>query len=714
MSESRGLAARLRATVRELLHSESDLVDAVADRVDAAVQRWADAAGLRRFTVEHAGDRFALLGESVELAATVGTLRRAVTEEVVFCAYDEEIARAKPDRDGVAVTVTTFDTVGHHGVEARTVGRSGHTFDEPIAELHVHVVDDKPLLFVDVAMVFAAQLANDGELARRVEALVARGWHVGYFDLAPKDRRAETFAAIDAVGLPYGGLLDHNADVDEITSLGVAFQRVFAVTALRRLRARGIGVGWVLTSDAEAVLGCTAEAVGSHGESPPDPGETEEVEAATRVFHEERRAAETAGRGISRRLDIVTRAPLREGNEIRVELDNRVAREAIFAAIDSAERDVLVQLYILEASRFTDQLAVRLVRAARRGVRVRLLVDALYSRDGVLGFSNPLVRGLGEEPGIEVVSGDPILGASDLDLLRLKNRDHRKLVVIDGHLAFVSGRNAGDAYYTGMDEVAVFDHTPHVHLPWLDAHVEVRGPLVADVQRSFLDAWTRSGGVAFTPWPIELAGDSAARLVVHLGVSDANGLLAYEAMLDGARSHVYVVNDFPVVASLAMAVRRAVARGVRVVFLTGSALARRADGTFFDGPKYRELFEHLTKHRLEPLAQAGVEVFEYQTPRLPDVVALGGVFRPYVHAKLVSVDGLVASAGSANLDVTASYWEREANVVVEDPVVVGELERQLEALIATSVPLDRESEVWKREATQRELVARLWPSVVYS
>ena len=58
-----------------------------------------------------------------------------------------------------------------------------------------------------------------------------------------------------------------------------------------------------------------------------------------------------------------------------------------------------------------------------------------------------------------------------------------------------------------------------------------------------------------TPWPIELAGDSAARLVVHLGVSDANGLLAYEAMLDGARSHVYVVNDFPVVASLAMAVR---------------------------------------------------------------------------------------------------------------------------------------------------------------
>ncbi|MEZ4247207.1 MAG: phosphatidylserine/phosphatidylglycerophosphate/cardiolipin synthase family protein [Polyangiales bacterium] len=612
------------------------------------------------------------------------------------------------------MAVSSFDTVGLHGVEARMVGRSGLTFDEPLGELHVQVVDEAPLLFVDVAMVFAAKAAMDGELARRVAPLVERGWHVAYFDLWPRDRREETFAAIDEAELPHGALLDHNADVDEITNLGIAFQRVFAVTVLRRLRARGVGVGWVLTSDAEAVLGCTAEAVGSHGESPPDGAEIDAVEEAVRAFHQERRHAEATGRGISHRLDLVTRAPLREGNEIRVELDNHVARDAVFAAVDSAERDVLVQIYILEASRFTDHLAVRLVRAARRGVRVRLLVDALYSRDGVLGFSNPLVRGLGEEPGIEVVSGDPIASASDLDLLRLKNRDHRKLVVVDGHLAFVSGRNAGDAYYTGMEEVAVFDHTPHVHLPWLDAHVEVRGPLVGDVQRSFLDAWTRGGGKPFTPWPSERAGDSAARLVVHLGVSDANGLLAYEAMFDGARDHIYVVNDFPVVASLAMAVRRAVARGVRVVFLTGCALARRADGSFFDGPKYRELFEYLTKHRLEPLAQAGVEVFEYQTPRLPDVLARGGVFRPYVHAKLVSVDGLVASAGSANLDVTASYWEREANVVVEDPTVVRALERDLEALIATSVPLDREGEVWKREATQRELVARLWPSVVYS
>ena len=99
---------------------------------------------------------------------------------------------------------------------------------------------------------------------------------------------------------------------------------------------------------------------------------------------------------------------------------------------------------------------------------------------------------------------------------------------------------------------------------------------------------------------------------------------------------------------------------------------------------------------------------------LEEVVARGGIVRPYVHAKLVTADGRIASVGSANLDATASYWEREANVVIEDPAVVGELEGRLEAMIATSHPLDLGSEAWAREATKRDLVARLWPEAFYS
>ena len=132
------------------------------------------------------------------------------------------------------------------------------------------------------------------------------------------------------------------------------------------------------------------------------------------------------------------------------------------------------------------------------------------------------------------------------------------------------------------------------------------------------------------------------------------------------------------------------------------------------GPLPRVLFEYMTKHRLEPLIRAGARVYEYTTPKLPEIVARGGVIRPYVHAKVMSVDALVASVGSANLDVTASYWEDEANIVLEDPALVAELEATIKRLIAGSYRIDVEAEYWRREARQREIASTLWPEALYS
>ncbi|MCA9697755.1 MAG: hypothetical protein KC431_09550, partial [Myxococcales bacterium] len=102
------------------------------------------------------------------------------------------------------------------------------------------------------------------------------------------------------------------------------------------------------------------------------------------------------------------------------------------------------------------------------------------------------------------------------------------------------------------------------------------------------------------------------------------------------------------------------------------------------------------------------------TPPSPLIVARGGRVRPYVHAKLMSVDGKVCSIGSANLDATASFWESEANVVVEDPAVVAELEERLRALISGSVLLDPQSDYWRSERAQRAVVGTLWPVSLYS
>jgi phosphatidylserine/phosphatidylglycerophosphate/cardiolipin synthase-like enzyme len=265
----------------------------------------------------------------------------------------------------------------------------------------------------------------------------------------------------------------------------------------------------------------------------------------------------------------------------------------------------------------------------------------------------------------------------------------------------------------------VHDNTRHERIPWLDAHVEVSGPLVRNVQETFMHTWDRQGGA---PIPsrqdvlpeLEPAGSAAGRLVVHRGLADTNGLAMYEAMFDVAEDHVYIVNDFPFVPALERGIYRLLARDVSVKLLTGSATARREDGTFFPAPLHRTLFEYMVKGKLEPLLQAGVEIYEFVPPPSPMNVARGAHIRPYVHAKLVSVDGRVTSIGSANLDATASFWESEANIVVQDAEFASGVEFMLQKLIDGSVQLDPESEYWKRERAQRAVVATLWPGTFYS
>ena len=177
---------------------------------------------------------------------------------------------------------------------------------------------------------------------------------------------------------------------------------------------------------------------------------------------------------------------------------------------------------------------------------------------------------------------------------------------------------------------------------------------------------------------------------------------------------LYVVNAFPVFNRLRDTIARAVRRGVAVHLLTGCALTRRADGTFFAGGLHRELFEYMLKQRLEELLRVGVRVYEYVTLPTPNIVSLGGVVRPYVHAKMLAVDGVALSVGSANLDATASFWEREANIIIEGGKVPADAQLLLAELCARSHELDLESKTWRAEAAQRELVSRLWPTSLYS
>src|SRR5208282_2850339 len=134
---------------------------------------------------------------------------------------------------------------------------------------------------------------------------------------------------------------------------------------------------------------------------------------------------------------------------------------------------------------------------------------------------------LGSQPGIELRVSQPITGMPSL--LDIKQRDHRKLVVIDNQIALLGGRNLAHEYYSGFDEVPLTPQSMWREVPWLDAGARVEGPAVAVLERAFLDAWTGQGGAAFDVAHTAPAGSAPARVVIHHGLRDAATLEAYLA-----------------------------------------------------------------------------------------------------------------------------------------------------------------------------------------
>jgi phosphatidylserine/phosphatidylglycerophosphate/cardiolipin synthase-like enzyme len=720
----RRIAAAIAGEVDKRWASSDELLpilDSVARSLGSTIERWAGNPSLRRLLGGVERDVVTGPGERVDLFASLGVAAR-LGSHARFSVDGVAVAEVPIPESGEVRALFDAPAPGLHQVRVDLCNKAGAVVSGASGHRLLQVADGRPVVLVRAGL-FLPRASEDpvakGSPGEALRALVDAGFELVYFDVHEKNRDAQIQAALRAKRRPPAAILVQSAEEQDLRSLGVDFVDMFVTTVIRRLRARGVPVTTILgardedsgASRAEQVRVMSPATVLARARG--DGFDAERAQAAQLL--RERAQADP----LDWRLDQTTRSRLVPGNSFHAELDNAQARRRLFDAIEAAAATVHLQFYMVEPGDFSERLVVALIRRARAGVKVRFMVDALYSDEEVLGRLNPLIQSLRAESGIEVLALSPIESHRHMDVTRLKRRDHRKLVVVDGRLAFVTGRNASDAYFFGFDEVPVHDNTRHERIPWLDAHVEVSGPLVRDVQESFLSTWHKHGGARV---PVdagvlpELArcGDAAGRLVVHHGLDDTNGLAMYESLFDTARSHVYIVNDFPIVPALERAILRLLARGVRVEILTGNAAARRDDGSFFPAPMHRTLFEYMVKAKLEPLLVAGAAVYEYVPPHSPTVVARGGRIRPYVHAKVVSVDGLATSIGSANLDATASFWESEANVVVEDAAFASGVEATLRKMIDNSFRLDPELDYWKRERTQRAVVGTLWPDTLYS
>jgi cardiolipin synthase len=358
-------------------------------------------------------------------------------------------------------------------------------------------------------------------------------------------------------------------------------------------------------------------------------------------------------------------APLVPGNAVRLLRDAAENYPAWLDAIARAGRRIHFESYIIHDDAWGRRFREALADAARRGVRVRLLYDWL----GALGaarraFWRPLV-----EAGAEVRCFNP----PGLDRpFGWLTRDHRKALVVDGTVAFVSGLCVGQAW--------AGDPARGVE-PWRDTGVEVRGPAVADVERAFARAWAAAGA----PLPDddrggaeEIAPEGDVALRVIASEPRTAGLLRLDQLVAGiARETLWLTDAYFVgLTSYVQALVAAARDGVDVRLLVPGA---------GDIPWLRPL----SRAGYRPLLQAGVRVFEWNGPML--------------HAKSAVADGRWARVGSSNLNIASWLGNWELDVAVDDEGFASEMAAMYEDDLAraTEIVLDARNRVQPTRPRER-------------
>ncbi|MCL4234478.1 MAG: phosphatidylserine/phosphatidylglycerophosphate/cardiolipin synthase family protein, partial [Deltaproteobacteria bacterium] len=604
------------------------------------------------------------------------------------------------------LTIRDDELAAGHAPEFLGLGRvSDGRWRDPVASLEtkaavVHTA--KPIVLVDAEV--------DTVVLARLHSLTEGEFDVFGVKLALNTRLDEAKERFLAAGFASPRVFEAGQILGSgrLSDVPGGFEAVLLARVAARLRARGVEVAGIVHRQAESVE--------AHGFAAFTAGEIAGMDAAAVVSRvaSSRVPSTDSDDPIARRLDATTASRRIGGNRVRIELDNAAARRSLVALIDEAHERVHIQTYIVHDEETSREVGAALVRAAQRGVKVRFLVDALYSLHETMGIKNPLMERLAPVAGIEVAANRPIEGLPSID--DLKQRDHRKLVIVDGCRAVVTGRNLADTYDRGFDEVALTRETPGAQIPWFDAGACVEGPIVERIEASFLGAWVAAGREAFdvvTPPPV---GSVAARLVVHRGLRDAYTLEAYLALIGGASRELLVVNTFPMQFEILRALKTAIGRGVRVRVLVGHVRPVFGDagreGEPFPGGAIRELATQVVHGRIDELVEAGAQAYEYVAPPGPAWAEDLGAVRAHVHAKLICADGRWCAIGSANLDITAGYWESEALLVVEDTALASDVEARFQSILAASIPIDRDDPNWRERAEERAWLSKNWPSLL--
>jgi cardiolipin synthase A/B len=412
-------------------------------------------------------------------------------------------------------------------------------------------------------------------------------------------------------------------------------------------------------------------------------------------------ASDSLARHIAIEEEIAGR-PLTVGNSATLLRDGPAFFAAMFDAIESARDHVNLEFYIIEGDEVSGRFSEVLLRKAAEGVSVNLIYDSVGSNGTPGEYFERLRAG-----GVRVLEYNPVNPLKARGAWRVNNRNHRKVVIADGRVAFTGGINISDVYASGSAGAAAVSGSSGFSggasggmnlgsrpsrgsraIGWRDTNIRIQGPAVEQLQRLFLDTWAAQEGEALPQknWfpGAQREGEHPVRIIAS-GPGDPVPAI-YIALLSSiahAERSVHITMAYFVPDPQTIAVlKRAAGRGLDVVLVL---------------PSYTDFWAvfHAGRSHYSELLDAGVKIYERQEALL--------------HAKTIVVDGVWSTVGSSNLDWRSFLHNEELNAVILGWGFGREMEAMFEDDLRGSVRIEREA--WAQRPTNmrmKEWIGRMW------
>jgi cardiolipin synthase len=378
--------------------------------------------------------------------------------------------------------------------------------------------------------------------------------------------------------------------------------------------------------------------------------------------------------GLARLATQATGMPLLAGSSFRLQSGAEPILRSIIADIEAARSSVEMEFYIWNAGGTADEVADALGRAAGRGVTVRVLLDALGSKEFLKSDWPERMRAQGIELQVALA-----VKPWKIPFRRIDLRLHRKIVVIDRRVGYTGSLNLVDPRFFKRD-AGVGE--------WVDAMVRAEGPIVGALRTVFLFDWGMQTGqlpettdAGAQPWEASQGSQVAQVVMSGPGVDEAANLRVITQAINTARRRIVLTTPYFVAdGALALALQNAAMRGCEVTLIVPAC-------------NDSWLVEHASRWFFEDLASAGVRIRRYT----------GGL----LHTKSITIDGEAALFGTANLDMRSLSLNFELMLAIYDAGFARELLELQLGYARETVPVELQQ--WR----QRPVLARLQEGLAY-